>query len=73
MTIDAAGARAYSANVESDDVSVVDLASRKVVATLKCGSRPYTVALAKGRIFVANQHADSVSVFDAESLAPLEA
>jgi YVTN family beta-propeller protein len=41
------------------------------VATLKTGSRPYTVALAAGRIFVANQHADSVSVFDAASLAPV--
>ena len=31
VTIDAAGARAYSANVELDDVSVIDLAARKVV------------------------------------------
>lgn len=70
VTIDAAGARAYTANVESDDVSVIDVAGRKVVGTLKTGSRPYTVALAAGRIFVADQHADEVSVFDAASLAP---
>jgi len=69
VTIDAAGARAYAANVESDDVSVIDLAGRKVVGTLKTGSRPYTVALAAGRIFVADQHADEVSVFDAASRA----
>jgi YVTN family beta-propeller protein len=50
---------------------VIDLSARRVVATLKTGSRPYTVALAAGRIFVANQHADSVSVFDAASLAPV--
>mgnify|MGYP003347248188 CR=1 FL=1 len=68
---DAAGARAYTADVESDSVSVIDLSARRVVATLKTGSRPYTVALAAGRIFVANQHADSVSVFDATSLAPV--
>jgi YVTN family beta-propeller protein len=70
VTIDAAGARAYTANVESDDVSVIDIAARKVVGRLATESRPYTVALAIGRIFVANQHADSVSVFDAASLAP---
>jgi YVTN family beta-propeller protein len=70
VTIDSAGGHAYSANVESDDVSVIDIAARKVVGTLKTASRPYTVALAAGRIFVADQHADSVSVFDAASLAP---
>jgi YVTN family beta-propeller protein len=70
VTIDAAGARAFVANVESDEVSVVDIAARRVVGVLKTVSRPYTVALAAGRVFVADQHADAVSVFDAASLAP---
>lgn len=71
VTIDAAGARAFTANVESDDASVIDLAGRKVVQTVKTQSRPYTAALASGRLFVVNQHADSVSVFDSATLAPL--
>ena len=33
VTIDAQGRRAYTANVESDDVSVIDLAERKLIAT----------------------------------------
>jgi YVTN family beta-propeller protein len=64
LAIDPTGERAYAANVESDDVSVIDIAARRVIATLPAGSRPYTVALAGGRIFVANQHADSLSVFE---------
>lgn len=70
VTIDAAGARAYTANVESDDATVIDIAARKVLGALKTESRPYTVALARNRIFVVNQHADSVSVFDAATFAP---
>lgn len=73
VAIDAVGARAYAANVLSDDVSVIDIAARKVVATLRTGHNPYMVALASGRIFVADQHSDSVSVFDETSLAPLGA
>jgi YVTN family beta-propeller protein len=71
VTIDAAGRRAYTANVESDDVSVVDLAERRVVGTMKAGKRPYCVALAQGRAFVTDQYAETVSVFDTETLAPV--
>ena len=39
VTIDADGRRAYVANVESDSVSVIDLASRKAIAQLKVESR----------------------------------
>ena len=67
ITIDAAGARAYTANVASDDVSVIDIASRKVIATVPVGRRPYAVALAGGRAFVTNQYGDSVSVIDLPS------
>ena len=59
-----AGARAYTANVESDDVSVIDIAARRVAATVKVGKRPYCVALAQGRGFVTDQYAEAVSVFD---------
>ena len=71
VTIDAAGKLAYTANVESDDVSVVDLAERRVVATVKVGKRPYCVALAQGRAFVTDQYAETVSVFDTETFAPV--
>jgi len=33
--------------------------------------RPYAVALAAGRLFVTNQHGESVSVLDAATLEPV--
>jgi len=69
VTVDAAGSRAYTANVESDDVSVIAVADRRVIATVKVGKRPYCVALAQGRAFVTDQYASSLSVFDTGSLA----
>ncbi len=68
VTIDAEGKRAYTANVASNDVSVIDIESRTVVGTVKVGKRPYAVALAKGRAFVTDQYEDTVSVFDVGSL-----
>ena len=67
VTIDHEGALAFTANVQSDDVSIVDLASRKVLATVAVGSRPYAVAIAGGKAFVTNQHGESVSVIDLAS------
>src|SRR3712207_8566753 len=43
----------------------IDLAERKVVATVPVGDRPYAVALAGGRGFVTDQYASTVTVFDA--------
>lgn len=63
--------RAFVANVLGDSVSVVDLASRMVIATIAVGERPYAVAFAGGRGFVTNQYAESVTVFDAASFAVL--
>ena len=67
VTIDARGRLAYAANVGSDDVSVVDIAAARVVATIPTGLRPYEVALAAGRGFVTNSYGDSVTVFDLDS------
>ena len=64
ITIDASGTRAYTANVASDDVSVIDIAKRTVIATVKVERRPYAVALAGGRAFVTNQYTSTVSVID---------
>ncbi len=68
VTIDREGKRAYTANVKSDDVSVIDLASREVVGTVKVEHTPYAVALAGNLAFVTNQHAGTVSVFDVATL-----
>ncbi len=56
------------ANVASDDVSVIDIATGKVVGTVPVGHRPYAVALAGQHAFVTNQYASTVSVFDIGSL-----
>jgi YVTN family beta-propeller protein len=60
-------------NVQSDDVSVIDLRSLTVGTTLKVGKAPYGAVLAHGGrlLYVTNQHADTVSVFDTQTLAPL--
>jgi YVTN family beta-propeller protein len=71
VTIDDDGRSAYAANVESDTVSVIDLVSRKARATLHVESHPYGVALASERIFVSNQHSESLSVFNAKDLTPV--
>jgi YVTN family beta-propeller protein len=71
LLLDGPRARLYVLNVESDDLSVVDTATRRVIATLRTGRAPYGAALADGGrlLYVTNQHADSVSVFDAQTLA----
>ncbi|MDP1910413.1 MAG: YncE family protein, partial [Hyphomicrobium sp.] len=67
ITIDGAGKTAYTANVASDDVTIIDIASGKVVATVPVGHRPYAVALAGRHAFVTNQYASSVSVIDTDT------
>lgn len=71
VSLDAEGRLAYTANVGSNDVSVIDVARAEVVATIPVGERPYEVALANGRGFVTNSYSDSVSVFDIETQQPL--
>ena len=61
--------RLFSADVGSNTVTVVDPVSGRVLGHVKTRERPYAVAFASGRGFVTNQYDDSVSVFDAQSLA----
>jgi YVTN family beta-propeller protein len=68
VTIDARGERAYAANAESNDVSVIDLAAGTLLGTVAVGKRPYAVALAKGRGFSTDQYGGTVSVFDLATL-----
>jgi YVTN family beta-propeller protein len=72
VTIDQQGERAYTANVESNDVSVVDLKAGRLLGIVPVGKRPYAVALAKGRGFSTDQYGGTVSVFDLATLKPLK-
>lgn len=74
LLFDAPRQRLYALNVQSNDVSVIDTGndtrSLKLIATLPVGKAPYGAALAHGGalIYVTNQHDDSVSVIDANTL-----
>ncbi|MGX1261515.1 YncE family protein [Sinorhizobium fredii] len=61
--------RVFSADVGSNTVTAVDPVSGRVLGHAATRERPYAVAFASGRGFVTNQYDDSVSVFDAQSLA----
>ena len=52
---------------------MIDLRQRAVIATVKVGRAPYGAALAHGNtlLYVTNQHGNTVSVIDAETLQPL--
>ncbi|MEH3118559.1 MAG: hypothetical protein PGN25_13445 [Methylorubrum populi] len=58
------GRRAYTANVVSNDVSAIDVAT---------GQRPYVIALADGRGFVTDQYFNTVTVFDPVGLKKIAA
>jgi YVTN family beta-propeller protein len=73
---DARRERLYVLNVLSDDVAVLETRDpRRPVpsATVKVGKAPYGAALAQGGalLYVTNQHDDTVSVIDADSLQPV--
>lgn len=63
--------RLFSADVGSNTVTAVDPVSGQVLGHAATRERPYAVAFAGGRGFVTNQYDDSVSVFDAQSLAAI--
>ena len=60
---------AYITNGGSNDVSVIDIATNTVVATVPVGTEPAGIAInsAGTRIYVANISSNSVSVIDAAS------
>ena len=71
ITLDEPAARAYTANVAANTISVIDLKTRTRIRDVVVGLRPYAVARAGDRLFVTNQHGESLSVIDAESLEPV--
>jgi YVTN family beta-propeller protein len=58
--------RAYVLNYASDNVTVVDMVSHRVLATVAVGRRPQAIAVdtKTNRIYVANTHGGSVTVID---------
>lgn len=70
---DGARQRVYALNVQSNDLSVIDVRDPDrpaVIATVAVGKAPYGAALAAGGtlLYVTNQHDDTVSVVDAVTL-----
>lgn len=58
-------------NQLSDSVSVIDVTSRRVVATLRVVDEPSDVVFAGGKAFVSAATTDQLQVFDATTRAPL--
>lgn len=76
LLLDVPRQRLYALNVQSNDVSVIDVRNPdqpRLLATVAVGDGPYGAALADGGrlLYVTNQLADTVSVVDAETLKPL--
>ena len=67
------GARAYTANVTSNDVSVIDVPGRREIGRVTTGERPYVVALAGPRGFVTDQYSGTVTVFNLKTLTNVAA
>lgn len=65
LILDAEAKHLYVSNWGSDSVSVVDLASRKVIRSIAVGDNPNDMVLTKdGRLFVACGNSNSVWVVD---------
>lgn len=60
--------RLFVGNVGSNDVSILDVVSGTLLATVPVGERPYGVAFAAGRAFVSNQYEDTISVISLDQL-----
>ncbi|HEU0266869.1 MAG TPA: hypothetical protein VFQ70_04540, partial [Candidatus Saccharimonadaceae bacterium] len=68
-TPSADGKRLFVTNTQSASVSVIDLASKKVLATIGVGEFPEGINYdaASNRLYVANWFDDTVSVIDASN------
>ena len=71
MAISPDGKRVYTAHRTADSVSVIDVASQKVIKEISVGAGPVGVALgALGKkLYVANRLADTVTVVDTTTFA----
>jgi len=66
--------RVFVTNEKSNDVTVIDAATRAVVKTVAVGQRPRGVTVSPDgrRVYVANSNSDSVSIIDARELTVLK-
>jgi YVTN family beta-propeller protein len=71
VAVDAAGTRAYVANIGSGTVSVIDLVERKKLADIPVGTKPEAIALSHDgkTLWVGDLSAPVVHVVDVESRA----
>jgi PQQ-dependent catabolism-associated beta-propeller protein len=74
----AAGARAataYVSNEKDNTVSVIDLATMKVIRTVPVGQRPRGLALTRngGRLLVAEGDSNRIEIFDTKDFKPIGA
>ena len=68
MAVDARSGRIYVANSWTNDVSVIDGKTLRLVATVPVGLQPLDVAVgADGVVYVANANSDNVAVLDGQS------
>lgn len=63
------GSRVYVSNGGDANVSVIDTATNKVIATAEAGERPWNMALTPDdkKLYVANGRSGTVSVIDTEA------
>jgi YVTN family beta-propeller protein len=66
LALSSDGKRVYVAEGRGAAVSVIDVASRKVVARIPVGERPWGIALSTSgdRLYTANGNSNDVSVVD---------
>ena len=70
IVFDAAGQRVFTANQDSDSVSIIDLANSNNVTNVDLsssgGESPFAIAFDQTgqRVFTANEGGDSVSIID---------
>jgi len=62
------GTKVYVTNKGSNNVSVIDASTNKVIATVNVGINPYGIAVTPDgkKVYVANSHSNNVSVIDTD-------
>lgn len=70
VVVSADGSRAYTANMQSGSVSVIDLPARRKLRDLAVGTEPEGIALSPDgrRLWVADRKGDSVRILDTATL-----
>lgn len=73
VIVDAQGQRAYATNSDDDNVMVIDIQQKKVVAVVKVGGAPHGLRMSPNgkEIYAANVNDNSVSVIDVAKSAEI--